>query len=865
MAFLFKSKDTGDDTAKENSTRCGKNTGNKKVPEKGTEKPTAASKKTKLIRSTQSVLPFLEVRDGVIVTKDQRFFKLIEFSPINFELKPADEQESIIAQLSATIRTWPENVHMKIISTESDISPFIKDLEMRRKTELSAGNESCANLLIDQIAMLQEISQTKGTTHRFFIIFEYLEQGGFKRRPPFSEIAMSLAREARSIAASLYGCGNLLVSSNSREYILEALYAMICKEQYRFVPFAERQNVILNRYREQFGHMIQVEDIPVNDLCAPDYIDSYLSPRYIMVDGLYLTYCFVPSSGYPNQIHGGWLQELFGYMDGVDVDFWVKKIPADSVTPRLRYKIKTNRITVNERDSTDKDFDDLQAAVESGYYIKQSLAEGDEFCYIATVLTISAPDLDTLQARFNAMRSHCIRRDMDLRCCVFQQDEAFLSCLPLTELYPPLFKKAKRNIMASQLGSCYPFTAYALEDAGGVFMGLNANNNSAVFLNPFDTTKYQSANMIILGPSGSGKTYTLLSMLLRMRQKGLQIYMIAPLKGHEMLRMCTALGGEFIRIAPGSEQNINIMDIQKEDRGDSAALDNGGSNGSLLASKIQEMHTFFSILLKDRTDQEVQLIDEALKTCYGHFGITESNQSLLIPGTNDYKTMPTLQDLYDVLREMEGCDRIAQVLARYVTGSARSFSQPTNVNLDNKLVVIDVSELTAEMLPIGMFVATSHIFSRVKMDRTTRKVIALDETWRLMRASKQTAEFCLRCYKEMRGYGAATISATQDLADMVTDETGAALINNARFKILLPMEKKEVEACAGVIDLTKIEMNRLKQTSLRKGDGGRRNALLIANNNHVFITVTASKTEHDLITTNAEDLKRIVKDRTYEE
>ena len=187
------------------------------------------------------------------------------------------------------------------------------------------------------------------------------------------------------------------------------------------------------------------------------------------------------------------------------------------------------------------------------------------------------------------------------------------------------------------------------------------------------------------------------------------------------------------------------------------------------------------------------------------------------------------------------------------------------MNLDNKLVVIDVSELTAEMLPIGMFVATSHIFSRVKMDRTTRKVIALDETWRLMRASKQTAEFCLRCYKEMRGYGAATISATQDLADMVTDETGAALINNARFKILLPMEKKEVEACAGVIDLTKIEMNRLKQTSLRKGDGGRRNALLIANNNHVFITVTASKTEHDLITTNAEDLKRIVKDRTYEE
>ena len=82
----------------------------------------------------------------------------------------------------------------------------------------------------------------------------------------------------------------------------------------------------------------------------------------------------------------------------------------------------------------------------------------------------------------------------------------------------------------------------------------------------FDTAKYQNANMMIFGPSGSGKTYTLLCLLLRMRQKGTQIYIIAPLKGFEFYRACQAIGGEIIQIAPGSAQNINIMEIRKPEK-----------------------------------------------------------------------------------------------------------------------------------------------------------------------------------------------------------------------------------------------------------------------------------------------------------
>lgn len=181
----------------------------------------------------------------------------------------------------------------------------------------------------------------------------------------------------------------------------------------------------------------------------------------------------------------------------------------------------------------------------------------------------------------------------------------------------------------------------------------------------------------------------------------------------------------------------------------------------------------------------------------------------------------------------------------------------TNVNLDNKFVVIDVSDLTAEMLPVGMFIALDYVMDKAKQDITKRKVIAIDEMWRLMKASRQSAEFVQQIYKEIRGYAGAAVGATQDLGDVLANDIGAAIINNARFKLMLPMDKKEAEALASVIDLTTEEMSQLKRTSLKAGGGGERRALLVANNNHVFVTIKASKKEHDLITTNAEDLKRI--------
>ena len=126
--------------------------------------------------------------------------------------------------------------------------------------------------------------------------------------------------------------------------------------------------------------------------------------------------------------------------------------------------------------------------------------------------------------------------------------------------------------------------------------------------------------------------------------------------------------------------------------------------------------------------------------------------------------MPILGDLHEVLLRKEECKRLANILNRLVNGSAASFNQQTNVDLNNKYVVLDISELSGDLL-IGMFVALDYVWSRTKEDRTREKAIFIDEAWKLLSSNELAADYIQEIYKTIRAYGGAAISASQDLVD----------------------------------------------------------------------------------------------------
>lgn len=413
----------------------------------------------------------------------------------------------------------------------------------------------------------------------------------------------------------------------------------------------------------------------------------------------------------------------------------------------------------------------------------------------------------------------------------------------------------------------YMFTSFEMSDDTGVLLGINRHNNSLCIVDLFDTKKNKNANLNLLGTSGAGKTFTMQLLALRMRMRGIQCYIIAPIKGHEFRRACNRIGGQFIKIAPGSPHCINIMEIRHTISPEMELIDelDYSEMDSLLAQKIQQLMIFFSLLIPNMTNEEEQMLDEALIRTYGKFGITHDNDSVYedrnaVPPK--MKTMPILGDLHEELQKNEMTKRIAVIVSRFVTGSAQSFNQQTNVDLSNKYIVLDLSELKGKLLPVGMMIALDYVWDKIKSDRTKKKAIMIDEIWQLIGAgsNRMAAEFCLEIFKVIRGFGGAAISATQDLSDFFGLEDGRygrAIINNSKNKIILNLEPDEAEFVRDTLKLTKTEIRSI--TRFERGE-----ALICSNNSKVPVIIKASKEEQEMITTDRAELEAILKERQRE-
>lgn len=610
-----------------------------------------------------------------------------------------------------------------------------------------------------------------------------------------------------------------------------------------------------------------VPHIRMAHFIAPRGID--LTHRnYIIMDGLYYSFLYIKGNGYPNKVRAGWMSSLINAGEGIDVDVFLRRENRSKTIDKVAQRIRLNRTKLKSMQDTSTDYEELAGSIQAGYFIKQGIANyNEDLFYMSVFMTVSARTYEELMWRKQQMTDMLKSMDMYVSDCSFQQEDALRTVMPFLQISLKLEKKSKRNVLTSGAASTYMFTSFEMSDDTGVLLGINRHNNSLCIVDLFDTKKNKNANLNLLGTSGAGKTFTMQLLALRMRMRGIQCYIIAPIKGHEFRRACNRIGGQFIKIAPGSPHCINIMEIRHTISPEMELIDelDYSEMDSLLAQKIQQLMIFFSLLIPDMTNEEEQMLDEALIRTYGKFGITHDNDSVYedrnaVPPK--MKAMPILGDLHEELQKNEMTKRIAIIVSRFVTGSAQSFNQQTNVDLSNKYIVLDLSELKGKLLPVGMMIALDYVWDKIKSDRTKKKAIMIDEIWQLIGAgsNRMAAEFCLEIFKVIRGFGGAAISATQDLSDFFGLEDGRygrAIINNSKNKIILNLEPDEAEFVRDTLKLTKTEIRSI--TRFERGE-----ALICSNNSKVPVIIKASKEEQEMITTDRAELEAILKERQQE-
>lgn len=582
----------------------------------------------------------------------------------------------------------------------------------------------------------------------------------------------------------------------------------------------------------------------VKEIC-PTYIDTK-NPKAIMVGDIYVSGIFI--NNYNQEMDGGFLDRLISSDIDFNISIFYEKQSSYEIIKELTNYISTTGADIRTSSKNQIDIDIMNTSYENAKYIKKQLqVENDDLYYLNIYLITYANDLTELESNLQRLEGLAVGCGLGARRATFRQEEILKSCLPILYNSKEVKNVSRRNVLTSGIVSTYPFLSNELCDSNGVLIGKNALNNSVVMVDRFDTQKYKNANMCVIGASGSGKSYFIKLMIARNRLLNIDQYVIDP--DREYTSICKELGGTLINF--GKQNVINIMEIREMQLDD---------DESYLQNKIQKLMTFFSIIFPDLSDEEKSSLEEKVIECYATKGITFENSSLYTGDDvgrllirkkfKSSEEMPILGDLYATIEKDSSLKRILKLLKPYVFGNLKFMNNYTNINLCNKLVVSDIYNIEEKYLPMLLFTITEFYWDKIKENRARKKIIYLDEVWKLINKNSETADFVFKIFKTIRKYGGAATAITQDINDFFALEDGVygkGILNNSNLKCIFQIEENDVKILKDVMNLSEVEMYKILNAE-------RGTCLLYAGRNHLLVKVLASEYEHGFISTDRKDL-----------
>lgn len=576
----------------------------------------------------------------------------------------------------------------------------------------------------------------------------------------------------------------------------------------------------------------------LRDFIAPSSIE--FSGKHFQLGTRYARTYFV--YGYPRELSTGWLSTIINVDEVIDLSMYIYPVESQVVLENLRKKVAQLEAGIQIDAEKGRVRDPAkQHAITDAEEIRDKLQVGEErFFRFGLYFTLYGSSMDELEFVANKIESILGQQLVYSKPASSQQEQGFNSIVP--QFMDQL--QIRRNMNTGAISTSFPFTSADLSQENGVLYGINMHNSGLVI---FDRFTLENGNSVVFAKSGAGKSFTVKLEALRSMMFGTEVFIVDP--ENEYQRMCEAVGGAYVRLSLNSATRINPFDLPK-------VVDTEEADNALRSNLIM-LHGLLRLMMggaaasvsaggaaaPSMSPNEEADLDAALIETYAKAGITND------PLTHTSKP-PTIGDLYDTLLHMGGSGpQLAQRLRKYTTGTfAGIFSQQSNINIDNPMVVFNIRDLEDELRPVAMYIVLNYIWNKTKSDRKKR-IMVVDEAWQLMKY-EDSANFLFSMAKRARKYNLGVTTITQDVEDFMGSRLGRAIVANSSMQILLKQSPSAVDVLADVFKLTSEERKRLSQFPVGQG-------LFFAGQNHVHIQVTASPTEQSLITTNPDQLKQM--------
>lgn len=577
----------------------------------------------------------------------------------------------------------------------------------------------------------------------------------------------------------------------------------------------------------------------LRDFIAPSSIELF-SDHFNLGTRMARTYYVY---GYPRQVYTGWLGPIINLDEVIDISMFVYPVESQVVMDNLRKKVTQLEAGLQIDSEKGRVRDPAkQAAILDAEEMRDKLQVGEErFFRFGLYFTVYANSKEEMEFVTHKVESLLGQQLVFSKPASAQQEQGLNSVVP--QFTDQL--QIRRNMSTAALSTSFPFTSADLSQDNGILYGLNMHNNGLVI---FDRFTLENGNSVVFAKSGAGKSFTVKLEALRSLMFGTEVFIIDP--ENEYQRMCDAVAGAYVRLSLNSNTRINPFDLPKvidTDEADNALRSNlitlhgllrlmmGGAQAQMLGGAGQ--------LAPALNPVEEADLDAALIETYAKAGITND------PLTHNVQP-PTINDLYDTLLHMGGTGpQLAQRLRKYTSGTfAGIFSQQSNIDINNPMVVFNIRDLEDELRPVAMYIVLNYIWNKTKSDQK-RRLLVVDEAWQLMKY-EDSANFLFSLAKRARKYNLGITTITQDVEDFMGSRLGRAIVANASMQFLLKQSPSAVDVLADVFKLTAEEKKRLSQFPVGQG-------LFFAGQNHVHIQVIASPTETGLITTNPEQIAQM--------
>lgn len=554
----------------------------------------------------------------------------------------------------------------------------------------------------------------------------------------------------------------------------------------------------------------------LRDLIAPSAMK--IEANHLEISGKLARTFFVLT--YPRYLTSDWLSPIINLDVPMDISMFIYPMETDVIMKKLRDKVGQLQATIAMNQEKGEVRDPM---LETAYHdvegLRDELQQGTErYFRFALYFTIYANDIEGLNKISANIQSILGAKLVVAKTAIMQAEQGFNSTMPLgnDEL------AVAANMNTAPLSTTFPFVSSELTSNDGILYGINRHNNSLIL---FDRFQMENANSVVFAKSGAGKSYAVKLEILRSLMLGTDIIVIDP--ENEYKHLAEAVGGSFLNVSLNSNSRINPFDLPKGYEGE--------SKEDVLRSAVINLLGLMGLVLGKLSPTEEALLDRAIWETYASKDIAPDTDFI-------GKEVPLMSDLVNVLAGIEGGESLAQRLTKYTEGTFSGiFNQPTNINLDNQLVVFSIRDLEDALRPIAIYIILGFIWNEVRA-KLKKRILVIDEAWWMMQHD-DSARFLFGLVKRARKYYLGVTTITQDVQDFLQSPYGKPVVTNSSMQLLLKQSPAAMELVAETFFLTEGEKYLLLESEIGEG-------IFFAGLKHVAIRIVASYTEDQIITTD---------------